>query len=328
MISVEERAARYLEKMEPAIQGQRGSDKAFKAACILTQGFSLDGSTSVDLLLQHFNPRCVPPWSEPELIHKVKNAEKLRGKKPEGYLLVKEDSYRSNLRCFQTPSREDCKEIAESRNLHGPGIMLAGRLGVVKVGDWHGQRVWGICDAGGPLAAIRRVDGKMLEGYREMAPRKTHCFSRAGDYHKPVGFQTGLQGCNSIALCEGLPDFLALWEQILRESSIQAQGGNPFNLGSLEAIKAKLQWIPLAMLAASARVEGPSRENFRGKQVRIFCHNEEAGRIAATRWKDEIQDIATDVDFYDCGEIVTTPGSDFNDCYQIETRRILNEQSN
>ena len=83
-----ERASHYLAAMPPAISGQRGHDQTFRAACALVHGFALDPSTALSLLLSDFNPRCQPPWTECELLHKVQDAAKVIHRKPRGYLLA------------------------------------------------------------------------------------------------------------------------------------------------------------------------------------------------------------------------------------------------
>ncbi len=65
------RAAAYLQKVPPAIAGQGGSLQTFNAAVAIVRGFSLDEETAYQLLAEHYNPRCEPPWSEAELRHKV-----------------------------------------------------------------------------------------------------------------------------------------------------------------------------------------------------------------------------------------------------------------
>lgn len=63
-----------LEKMAPAIQGQGGARATFIAALMLCKRFGLDESTVFDLLRTHYNPRCVPPWSERDLLRKARDA--------------------------------------------------------------------------------------------------------------------------------------------------------------------------------------------------------------------------------------------------------------
>jgi putative DNA primase/helicase len=84
--TVEERAVAYLERVPGAVSGQGGHDRTFAAACALVQGFDLDPGTALSLLLRHYNPRCVPPWSEDDLRHKVEDADRAASDKPRGYL--------------------------------------------------------------------------------------------------------------------------------------------------------------------------------------------------------------------------------------------------
>jgi len=71
-----ERARLYLRKMDPAVSKQNGHDVAFRAACAMVRKFNLDEESNFALLWDEYNPRCVPPWSERELRHKVSEAEK------------------------------------------------------------------------------------------------------------------------------------------------------------------------------------------------------------------------------------------------------------
>ena len=80
------RARKYLSAMDPSIQGQQGSDRAYAAATALVHGFELDPDTALQLLREDFNPRCVPPWSEKELQHKVDDAQNKPHDRPRGWL--------------------------------------------------------------------------------------------------------------------------------------------------------------------------------------------------------------------------------------------------
>lgn len=79
-----ERATKYLERVDPAISGQRGHDVTFRAACALVLGFALSIDEAMPLLAA-WNERCLPPWSEKELQHKLDQANKQGGER--GYLL-------------------------------------------------------------------------------------------------------------------------------------------------------------------------------------------------------------------------------------------------
>jgi hypothetical protein len=86
MLTVIERARRYISKCPPAISGQRGHNKTFHVAGCLVQEFGL-GDADALALLREWNANCVPPWSEPELVHKINSARKAPHKEPRGYLL-------------------------------------------------------------------------------------------------------------------------------------------------------------------------------------------------------------------------------------------------
>ena len=81
-----ERARRYLASCDAAISGQGGHAATIHAAHALVVGFGLDADTSLGLLMSDFNPRCVPPWTEQELRHKVESA-RANPQRPLGYLL-------------------------------------------------------------------------------------------------------------------------------------------------------------------------------------------------------------------------------------------------
>jgi hypothetical protein len=79
------RARRYVAAMDPAIAGAGGHDATFAVAQVLVRGFGLDRSTALAILLDDYNPRCQPPWSEKELVHKIESAD-TTSTLPVGYL--------------------------------------------------------------------------------------------------------------------------------------------------------------------------------------------------------------------------------------------------
>jgi hypothetical protein len=86
-MSVIERAARYLERVEPSVSGCVGHNKLLCAAGVLVNGFALSVEESKPLLRAYFNPRCEPPWPERELDRKLKVALTKGCRKGRGYLL-------------------------------------------------------------------------------------------------------------------------------------------------------------------------------------------------------------------------------------------------
>lgn len=67
------RARAWLAKHEPAISGQGGHKQMFSACCWMFQKFQLTMDKAWPLILE-YNERCVPPFSEKELRHKLLDA--------------------------------------------------------------------------------------------------------------------------------------------------------------------------------------------------------------------------------------------------------------
>jgi hypothetical protein len=80
-----ERAKRYIASVPPAIAGQHGDVHTFRVCCRLTRGFALDDEQALRVLVE-WNARCQPPWSEAELLDKLRRAVRY-GREPIGGLL-------------------------------------------------------------------------------------------------------------------------------------------------------------------------------------------------------------------------------------------------
>jgi hypothetical protein len=83
--SILERAKRYVASVPPAIEGQHGDVHTFRICCRLTRGFALDDEQALHVLAD-WNARCQPPWSEAELLEKLRHAARY-GREPIGGLL-------------------------------------------------------------------------------------------------------------------------------------------------------------------------------------------------------------------------------------------------
>jgi hypothetical protein len=84
--SVLARAKEWLAKVPGAVSGQGGHDQTFTAAVGLVHGFALSEDDALRLLADDYNPRCMPPWSEKELRHKITDAATKPHDKPKGWL--------------------------------------------------------------------------------------------------------------------------------------------------------------------------------------------------------------------------------------------------
>lgn len=81
-----ERARRYIARIPGAISGAGGHTATFNAVAHVMIGFDLDPDTTLSIVASDFNPRCDPPWSERELLHKIRSVAE-RCERPRGYLL-------------------------------------------------------------------------------------------------------------------------------------------------------------------------------------------------------------------------------------------------
>ena len=72
--------------MDAAVAGSGGHDATFAVACALVHGFAL-GEGDAMSLMQEYNSRCAPPWSERELAYKLRSAANSNSSKGSGYLL-------------------------------------------------------------------------------------------------------------------------------------------------------------------------------------------------------------------------------------------------
>jgi hypothetical protein len=90
--NIEERARKYIARMDPAVAGQGGHRATWDVALVLCRGFSLGEDRAYSLLCE-YNTRCVPPWSERELRHKIKGASTAE-KVPSGFLLERPDDWK------------------------------------------------------------------------------------------------------------------------------------------------------------------------------------------------------------------------------------------
>lgn len=68
------RGRAYLQECEPCVAGQGGHNKLFKICCHLIHGLHLTQQQTL-VVLEEYNAKCQPPWSEAEMRHKVQDAE-------------------------------------------------------------------------------------------------------------------------------------------------------------------------------------------------------------------------------------------------------------
>jgi hypothetical protein len=176
-LDVQARAIAYLEKCPAAVSGQNGHDQTFEVARAVVYGFDLGAETGFDLLRRHYNPRCMPPWSETELRHKCLDADTKPFDKPRGYVLnVGEAPITTNVTASATDVGEDIEflpmpapapwPVLPPEALHG----LAGEI--VQAIEPHTE--------GDPVAIL----GQLLVAFGNAVGRKPY-YRVEGDKHYP-----------------------------------------------------------------------------------------------------------------------------------------------
>lgn len=109
-IGASERAARYVASMPPAISGSGGHNQTFSVACVLVLGFCLTPEKAFPIM-ETYNERCEPPWSEKELWHKLNSANEQSGQR--GYLRdANPDDWSSNSSTYSVSQPKKRKSSA------------------------------------------------------------------------------------------------------------------------------------------------------------------------------------------------------------------------
>lgn len=99
------RAKGWLAKAEPAIEGQHGQSALFKVCCRLVHGFKLTDSDALSAIVDSYNPRCIPPWSDDEIGEIERKIKEARSKCDSPGNFVVEDRPAPN-RSDREPDRE------------------------------------------------------------------------------------------------------------------------------------------------------------------------------------------------------------------------------
>ena len=206
---------------------------------------------------------------------------------------------------FRNGTADEIKHLASRRNIGREGLDFASERGLLWFATLKGCPAWIVTDAARVNAQARRMDGQAWE-HLEARPK---AYTLPGAWASwPIGIMEA-QPFLAIALCEGGPDFLAghyaaLWEQATHRT------------------KRDVQCAPVAMLGASQRIHPDALPLFTGKRVRIFGHDDEAGRGAVERWAAQLASAGADVDAFSFAGLRQTdakPVKDLNDSLLMDT---------
>jgi hypothetical protein len=125
---IPKRVVAYIGKTPPAVSGQRGHDETLKLTQTLVNGFCLSRDEALHYLETYYNPRCLPPWSRSELVHKINEAISKPCSKPRGWMLKPCDP--KHARPVRLPSRktEAPKVDGLARKIHKKACTTAGKV--------------------------------------------------------------------------------------------------------------------------------------------------------------------------------------------------------
>ena len=307
MQSIPERAALYLERMPPSIAGSGGSNDLFNAAVVLIRGFAISEADALPILTRWNQTHCQPPWSLPELRHKLKDAS--TSSRPFGYLLKDEAPARDRTAPdfendaekkarqrkawpeFKTLKPAGIETIAKLRHMMPDAVDLAHQHGFLKGAEIDGHRCFIIHE--GTFAQARRLDGLPLTIHNGTESKTKNLLGSQGAF---IGQQL-LGTTTHILLVEGV---FGLVEA----------------LAAFLLVDVKKNWSVIAATSASSRFDRDRAllSRLAGKHVRIIPDNDEAGMNAAASWMADLKNAGATVDAKalpdgckDLGDIIAAP---------------------
>jgi hypothetical protein len=194
---------------------------------------------------------------------------------------------------FGRGSEMEIQRVSQTRRIKTEALEWAQSRGVLLFGTWREYGVYGITDITGKAMALRRLDGKMFPAGGHLQERKAHVIKNSA-MNWPIGIIEA-KDCERILLLEGVPDFLAAHQVIMDEN-------------------AKDTVAPVCMLSASVDIDSEALPFFKGKQVRIVAHVDEAGIKAAVKWQKQLLAACSGmVDIVDLSKVEVTDGTKIKD---------------
>ncbi len=195
---------------------------------------------------------------------------------------------------FKNGTADEIQHLASLRKIGREGIEWASERGLLWFATLKDCPAWVVTDSARVNSQARRMDGQQWKHVGAKA------WTLPGAWASwPIGIMEA-KDFPAIALCEGGPDFLAahylaLWEQ------------------STHHTKRDVSCAPVAMLGASQRFHADALPMFTGKRVRIFGHDDDAGRGAVERWAAQLASVGANVDAFSFAGLVQVDGKPVND---------------
>lgn len=187
---------------------------------------------------------------------------------------------------MEFPTEKELEAMATLRRLPAEGPQWAAIDAALRVATVDGERCWIIRSTCGKNAQARRLDGHKLGDFKAKTLPGAVATLPVGNYHDTRW--------PAVALVEGGPDVLAAYAGIYR-------------LGLLDTVAV------CGMLGASMRPPYGAVATMKGRRVRIFQHNDEAGHKAADGWARLIHNAGGTVDIWAPAQA----GADLNDIFHL-----------
>ncbi|PAW89510.1 MAG: hypothetical protein B9S33_02660 [Pedosphaera sp. Tous-C6FEB] len=188
--------------------------------------------------------------------------------------------------------------LARLRHVSVDGVKLMGARGLLHFTGWKDSPSWVVTDGERVNAQVRRMDGQPWPGIKAKA--QTLPGARAA---WPVGARESL-AMPFVLLTEGV-DTIAAHHFIAAHARAEDTAA-------------------VAMLGASNLIPTDALPLFAGKRVRIMAHADEAGRVAAAKWKAQLDTVGAHVDAADFAGLLMadgTPAKDLNDLTRIDPKQ-------
>ena len=169
---------------------------------------------------------------------------------------------------------DEAQQLAKLRGLSSLGVELAGfhlgTLGFAKVG---GFPCWILTDGSNRIAEARRMDGEKFPAIGKLSERKSHTL-RGSCKSWPLGINPpkvkDIPSDFPCVMVEGGPDYLAACDVLAH---------------------APKEFLPVAMLGSGQLIHAEALPFFKGRSVVILAHPDEAGRMAATKWTQQLRKV-------------------------------------
>lgn len=178
---------------------------------------------------------------------------------------------------FRQGTPQELGAVAQLRGLMPETIRIAQSLGWLRFTGLSGQAAWVLLSSCGRMAQARRMDG----GEWRRGDHFFKAWSLPGSCAAvPIGLPSLTNRARFVGIASGGPDTLALLECLLGEERTDDCG-------------------TLGIMGESMKLAAPVVKQCTGREVRLFAHNDEAGRRSAAVWADQLTEAGAKVDAFD-----------------------------